>query len=199
MNYNYCIILAAGLSSRMGAYKPLLKIQGKPAIIYLIQHLYAAGIDKCIIVTGHNRDLLINTCKDLDNITYVHNPDYAITDMYTSAKIAFEHVPADCKNLLFTLADIPLISESIIHKVLTTDQPLVFPSYHYHRGHPVKISPDLLPDLIAYQGDSGLRGAFASLNVQPCFINTDEANILLDMDTPQDYEKIIAFSQNNQT
>lgn len=41
MNQNYCVILAAGLSSRMGAYKPLLNIQGTPAILYLVQHLYA--------------------------------------------------------------------------------------------------------------------------------------------------------------
>lgn len=198
MSKNVCVILAAGLSSRMGSYKPLLKIQEKPSIVYLIQHLRAAGIDECIIVTGHNSDLLRDACRNFKNIIFVHNPDYDTSGMYTSAKIGFKAVPKDCKNLLFTLADIPLISESIIRKVLREDHPLVFPSYHYHRGHPVKISPDLLPALLSYAGEDGLRGAFASLDIEPFFINTEDKSILMDMDTPENYAKIIAFSQNNQ-
>ena len=72
MSKNVCVILAAGLSSRMGSYKPLLKIQEKPSIVYLIQHLRAAGIDECIIVTGHNSVLLTDACKDFKNIIFVH-------------------------------------------------------------------------------------------------------------------------------
>lgn len=198
MNQNYCVILAAGLSSRMGAYKPLLNIQGTPAILYLVQHLYAAGIDRCIIVTGHNAKRLMDTCRDFKNIIFVHNPAYATSGMYDSAKIGFQAVPEDCNNLLFTLADIPLISESIIHQVLTEDHPLVFPSCHYHRGHPVKIAPDLLPALLSYTGEHGLRGAFASLDIEPRFINTEDQSILMDMNTPGDYQKIISSLQNKQ-
>ena len=47
------IILAAGLSSRMGAFKPLLEIGGEPALLRLLDSIRAAGLRDIIVVTGH--------------------------------------------------------------------------------------------------------------------------------------------------
>ena len=52
------IILAAGLSSRMNAFKPMLPVDGRPAVTGLTESLRGAGISDIIIVTGHQRELL---------------------------------------------------------------------------------------------------------------------------------------------
>lgn len=88
-------------------------------------------------------------------------------------------------------ADIPLVSEGTIRTLLNMNEPLVFPSYHYRKGHPVSFSPDILPALLAYRGEQGLRGAFSNAQIEPAYLNTDDPFILMDMDTPEDYQNIL--------
>ena len=52
------VILAAGLSKRMQAFKPLLPVDGRPAIEGMIEAAKAAGIADITVVTGHNREQL---------------------------------------------------------------------------------------------------------------------------------------------
>ena len=63
------IILAAGKSSRMGDFKPLLHVAGRTAIEGLIESAKAAGLKDIIAVTGHNREALaevIDNCRVRD-------------------------------------------------------------------------------------------------------------------------------------
>ena len=192
LNTSCCVILAAGLSSRMGRYKPLLPVNGKPAIIHLISTMQTAGVDHCILVTGYRADDLMETCRGIDRIHFVHNPDYATTGMLESACIAFRSVPKECSRVLFTPGDIPLIPAAIVKELLAHKEPLIFPSYQMRKGHPVSIDASFLPDIISYKGEGGLRGALASLPVRPCYLTTDDPGVLMDMDTPQDYRRILS-------
>lgn len=186
-----CIVMAAGLSSRMGRYKPLLPIDGQPAIVHLLSTVFDAGVDHCVIVTGHRADDLKAACCGLNNITFVHNPSYATTDMFTSAKIGFRAVTADYSRILFTPADIPLIPVTVIQGLLKRPEPLIYPCFQHKKGHPVSIDASILGDILKFDGDDGLRGALASLPVEPAFLETDDPGILMDMDTPDDYRKIL--------
>ena len=47
------IILAAGLSSRMGRYKPLIEVQGRSMIGHVIDRMRGAGASPIVVVTGH--------------------------------------------------------------------------------------------------------------------------------------------------
>ena len=55
------VILAAGLSSRMKAFKPLLPVDGRTAIEGLIETSKAAGLTDITVVTGHERKQLAET------------------------------------------------------------------------------------------------------------------------------------------
>lgn len=188
----YCVIPAAGLSSRMGKFKPLLPIDGKPAIVYLVETMFRSGVDGCIIVTGHNGDRIQKACAGLPNILWASNPDYQTTGMFESAQIGFSLLPKDCSRVLLIPADIPRVSYETVKDLLRIDNPLVFPSFQLKKGHPVSIAPQLLPTLCAYDGPDGLRGAFRTLDVTPSYLNTADPYILMDMDTPEDYEKLIS-------
>ncbi|MDR2610746.1 MAG: histidine phosphatase family protein [Clostridiales Family XIII bacterium] len=54
-NIYTAVILAAGYSSRMGAFKALLDVDGKPALYRLLDSIRAAGVRDVIVVTGHER------------------------------------------------------------------------------------------------------------------------------------------------
>lgn len=193
-----CIILAAGLSSRMGDFKPLLPVNGKPAILFLMDKIFSAGVDSCVVVTGHNREILQNACSSISNIIWGYNPRYSETGMLESAKIGFSLIPDNCSRILLTPADLPLIRSETFRNIIAIDAPLIFPSYQHHRGHPVCISSRFQQDLVSYTGSEGLRGAFRSLRVEPVYYNTDDPYILLDMDSPQDYERILSIAKHEE-
>jgi len=185
------VILAAGLSSRMGSFKPLLPIDGKPSILFLLDKFILAGVDSCVIVTGHNSEQIREACADRPHLIWGFNPEYASTGMLESAKIGFSLVPPACDRVLLTPADIPLVKTETIRLLAESEEPLLFPSYEYRKGHPVSISAKLLPALLQYNGEKGLHGAFCSLPVEPAYLETDDKYILMDMDTPEDYQKLI--------
>ncbi len=61
------VILAAGLSSRMGAFKPLLDVGGMPAAERIIKEAGSAGIGHMIMVTGYRRELLAPLVKERES------------------------------------------------------------------------------------------------------------------------------------
>ncbi len=197
-NKTCCVIMAAGLSSRMGRHKPLLPVDGHPAIVHLILTMLNAGVDHCIIVTGHHADDIKEACRDLNNITFVHNPAYASTDMFTSAKIGFGAVTNDYSRILFTPADIPLIPVSAVKSLLACTEPLVYPGDRTKKGHPVSIDAAFLDMILSFDGDGGLRGALSSLPVEPVYLAIEDPGILIDMDTPEDYQKILDVCESKE-
>jgi molybdenum cofactor cytidylyltransferase len=50
------IVLAAGMSTRMGQNKLLLSFRGKPLIVHAIDTLLASKIDEIVVVLGHEID-----------------------------------------------------------------------------------------------------------------------------------------------
>lgn len=188
------VVVAAGLSSRMKSFKPLLPICGSPAIVHLLHTLFSAGVSRCIVVTGHRHEEIEKVCASMDAVTFVQNPNYADTQMFDSAKLGFAAVPSVCNRVLFTPADIPLIPARIVKTLTEREEPLLFPSYQMRRGHPMALSAVYLPYLLTYTGTGGLRGALASLPVSPSYLVVNDPRVLLDMDTPSDYQTLLQYT-----
>lgn len=193
------VIAAAGLSSRMGSFKPLLPIGDKPVVLHLIDTLFRSGVTDIVLVTGHRHKELEAVCKGIPHLMIVFNPEYAVTQMFTSACLGFAAVPKYCEQILFLPIDVPMVSISTVRQLIQDTRPLLFPSYQYHRGHPAAIDRRLLPEILQYSGENGLRGAFASLSVQPSYLAVDDPFCLLDMDTPEDYRLILKYAHRGDT
>ena len=79
------IVISAGLSGRMGKFKPLLDYRGKSFIQNIVVKLNPV-CDKIIIVTGSNKIEVVENAKELDlnsKIDFVFNPEYE-KGMFTS-------------------------------------------------------------------------------------------------------------------
>ncbi|MBQ9061660.1 MAG: nucleotidyltransferase family protein [Eubacterium sp.] len=188
----YCaVITAAGCSSRMGTFKPVLPVAGRPAIIHLTENLFAAGVSHIVVVTGFRSDLIQELLQNRPDISTVHNPDYQTTQMFDSAKIGLREIPEEYDQVLLIPVDIPFVRENTIRKVIRTDADLVFPSYQMRRGHPLKIHRKYIPHLLQYEGTNGLRGALNALPAEPSYVVVDDPFIIRDMDTPQDYQTLL--------
>ena len=117
------IILAAGLSSRMQAFKPLLPVDGRPAIDGLIETAKAAGLEDITVVTGHNRERLAPVLTQHGAVE-AYNEDYE-SGMFSSIKAglvkagrtaAAENTVKD--GYLLMPVDCPLISVSVLRAVM---------------------------------------------------------------------------------
>lgn len=186
------VILAAGLSSRMGAYKPLMTIDGVSMLRRVYNEMQAAGADPIVVVTGHRHEDIEGHLAGLP-VTFVHNPDYASTQQMDSLHLGLRALEGRCKRILVSPADVPLVEHETVKRLLACDGAFVRPVYHGKGGHPVVLDAVLIPLIQAFSGDGGLRGAIESAHISICDVPVEDRGVTLDNDTPQDFAALLQW------
>ena len=184
------VVPAAGLSSRMGRFKPLLPF-GESSVIETSVANVLTVAQSAAVVLGKRADELAELMKSRfgKRVTIAFNPDYASTDMLTSVRIGLRAL-RECDAFFILPADMPAISRETFKAVadaFSESDDIVIPVTNGRRGHPPLISARLIPDILRYEGDGGLRGFYGSRKVRE--IPISDEGILTDLDTPDDYDK----------
>jgi len=187
------VIAAAGKSSRMGAFKPLLDIGGLPAARRIIQSFRTAGVMDIVLVTGCRAGELEDSLRDLD-ITCLRNDLYEYNEMFESVKIGLEYAKDKFGKIFITPVDAPLFLPETVSALIDSDAGITIPLYQGKTGHPVIMKGDTAGDILSYNGAGGLRGAIAKLSpARVSRIEVSDSGILYDMDTPDDYAAIVSM------
>ena len=187
------IVLAAGVSSRMGNFKPMLQVDGQTMIRRVVDSMRAAGASPIIVVTGYHRDVLEQHLDD-DDINFVHNPRYYATQMLDSLLLGASALPADTQQVLISPADVPLIKEDTMQALLKAKGDFIRPSFDGKPGHPVLATPEALDRIRAFQNHSdGLRGAIAACGIVPVDVVVDDLGTTLDGDTRDEYANLLKY------
>ncbi|BAH77950.1 DVU_1551 family NTP transferase [Solidesulfovibrio magneticus] len=188
------VILAAGLSSRMaGPLKPVLPLAGETPLSRLAGTFRQAGLTDILVAGGHRQAEVAAEAERL-GLRFVFNPYYE-TGMFSTVKAALAAVPKSCRRLLLTPADIPLFRPATVARLLARAEapdapPVLYPTFGGQPGHPPCLDAALLPAVLAYGGDDGLR---AALDPFPqAGVAVPDELILADMDTPADYARLDA-------
>ena len=181
------VVAAAGCSSRMGQFKPLLPFDGMTVIERCIANLRIAGASGIVVVTGHRAAELEARLRG-SGVILAHNPRYAETQMFDSFCLGLRALPEDCETVLLTPGDVPLVKIETVRALLSADAAFACPICAGRRGHPVALDAQYIPALLAYDGEGGLRGAVAALGIPVTEVEVDDAGMPLDLDTPADYE-----------
>lgn len=184
------VIVAAGLSSRMGVFKPLLKLGSMPLIGRVIANFQQAGVFPIVVVTGFRAAELEKQLAKL-NVICVRNEAYAQTEMFTSALRGFQFIKDKCDRVFFTPADIPLFTCQTLRRLLATDAEVAKPVCAGRGGHPLLLQTRILDKLAQYQGSGGLRGALAPYGQTMELVAVADEGILIDVDTPGDYQYLV--------
>ncbi|MGL4345022.1 MAG: NTP transferase domain-containing protein [Cellulosilyticaceae bacterium] len=193
------VIVAAGLSSRMKAFKPMLELAGSTMIKTAIKTLADTGIDPIIVITGHNADQLEAHLSSTP-VSVVRNSDYLTTDMFHSAKIGMHAIAPQCDAFFFLPADSPLFSSDTLRSLTAhmeqTDCDVASPSYQGKGGHPLLIKATATPNLVSYSGDTGLKGALALFDGDKRVLALQDIGTTLDADHPKDYEVLQGYASS---
>ena len=186
------LIVAAGMSSRMGDFKPMLNVGSISIAQRVVATLQQAGVDKIVMITGYNATQLERHLSGM-GIVFLRNEKYEFTQMFESACIGLSYLKDKCDRLLFTPVDIPLFTAATVDLLLESDAPLACPVCEGERGHPILISTALIPALLADSGDDGLRGALERCGADMEEISVEDRGVLHDADTPEDYRALLKY------
>lgn len=186
------LVLAAGLSSRMGTTKALLPWQnGQTVIAHILGQLRQAGLLNILVVTGHQASEIEQTAQNF-NTRFVHNPDYANGEMLLSMQAGLAALPETTCASLIVLGDQPQIQAPIVAQIIQAyiqrPAPIIIPSFEMRRGHPMLIERQLWPEILALPIGFAAREVINRHSAEIHYVTVGNDSILRDMDTPQEYE-----------
>jgi molybdenum cofactor cytidylyltransferase len=187
------IILAAGLSNRMGQPKLLLPWGGTTVLGQVVSTFTAAGIEEIIVVTGGGREKIERLVADLakdNSVRTVYNPAFACGHMLSSIQAGLEALNSQPRAALIGLGDQPQIREETVRRISAafaqTKSPLVIPSFKDRRGHPWLVAHLLWSKIMALPSSTIPSQFLDTYAGQVEYVIADET-ILQDLDTPEDY------------
>ena len=183
------VITAAGLSSRMGDFKQLMKIGPYSMIEHVIFNFKQAGIEDVVIVTGYKADKIIKSLAGYD-VEFIYNNDFERTQMFDSVKLGLDYIKDKVDRILFCPCDIVLFKPDTVRKIMKSDGSIVIPTHEGKTGHPISIDSKPIKDILGYSGNDGLRGAMRSTGACYTYVEVDDIGILMDADTDADYERL---------
>lgn len=188
------IILAAGKSERMGRVKPLLPWGKRTLIEAIIDRVARSRAKEVLVVLGAARDDIEPVIAKY-HVGRVFNPDFA-RGMLSSIQRGLEAVPRDAQAVLFFLGDQPAPSAAIINRLIDayekTGKGIVLPVCGGRRGHPVLIDLKYRNEIRALDPGIGLRQLMRNHPEDILEVRTRSPRVLHDIDTPEDYERVLA-------
>jgi len=181
------VVLAAGASTRMGTPKLLLPFGDEPLIRRAVRHVSAAGFDDVLVVLGSEHAAMLAALEGLP-VRHAVNLEFA-SGMGSSFRTAVEHLP-DSDAAMFALADQPFVTMNEYRTLLDTYRerasPIVSVRYGEVMAPPHLFEREFFPELAQLQ-----HGARPVLHrhIDRTTILRFAADLLVDVDTPDDYER----------
>lgn len=190
------IIPAAGISRRMGRPKLLLPYGDDTIIARVVRSaLDSQAVGEVIVVVGnHNRD-------DIAAALASHAVTLAINEcpengMLASIRSALASVSPTAEAAMILPGDQPEISTGVIDQLAafyhSRRESIAVTAYEGKRGHPLLFSMNHATEVMRRFDDRGLRGLLEAHPEEVALLDTGEASVLEDIDTPADYEQALA-------
>lgn len=181
------IIMASGLSSRMGKNKLLLKYNNKPIIEYVFKAVKKSNFNEVIVVSQYNE--IKNLSKEYD-FKYVHNENANIGQS-ESIKLGILNSKKS-HGYMFFVGDQPFIDTKYIEKMINTfnenKQYIIIPRYKNKSGNPVIFPNNKRNELLNLKNDE--KGKKVITKTSKIKYVDVSKNMLFDIDTTEDYKKL---------
>jgi molybdenum cofactor cytidylyltransferase len=194
------VILAAGMSTRMGQPKMLLPWGNENVLTHVISVFKNAGVDDILVVTGGAREQVENLVEGL-NVKTIHNSEYSNGEMLASIQCGIKFLTPlplspgarGVEGMLIGLGDQPQVQERSVRMVCDafreSKSNLVIPSYQMRRGHPWLAAQPLWDELLKMKSPQSPRDFLNAHADEIHYVDVDDPTILADLDTPSDYKK----------
>jgi len=194
------IVLAAGMSTRMGAEnKLLLPFRGTTLIGNMVDVVTGARVGETLVVLGHEAER-VRAALAGKPVVFVDNPHYA-EGMGSSVQVGVRAVSPRATGIMVCLTDLPLIESAELDRLIAAfetaeaGKSVAVPSHRGQRGNPVLFSARFRDEVLNTRGPvAGCRGIVKKYPDQVVEVEMDQDHILRDIDTMEDYRRLVGTS-----
>jgi molybdenum cofactor cytidylyltransferase len=188
------VILAAGDSSRLGQAKQLLPFRGQTLVRRAVTAATDANCAPVIIVVG-NLSAAIRRELDGTSATVVENDDWE-RGMGTSIRVGIKELSDSTEAAVLLTCDQPLVDSAVIAELVQTQKrtgkPIVASSYANTLGIPAIFDRSCFPALLELPDEAGAKSMIVGRREDVASISFEDGGI--DIDTPEDFERLLARS-----
>lgn len=188
------VVLAAGMSSRLGNPKQLLIYHGKSLVQHAVDKALQTTIRPVVVVIGANAIAVKKEIESM-NVEIIENKEWE-EGMASSIRCGLSHVQKmDDKvdGIIFMVCDQPFVNESLLKSLLyeqhKTALPIVASSYENTTGVPALFHKIFFKELMELKGDTGARKLIKQHEDRVTSVAFAEG--IIDIDTKKDYERLI--------
>lgn len=163
----------------------------------ILQKTVSTAVESCqnvIVVVGHHGEQAKKLLEQFSTVKIISNPNYR-NGQFSSAKIGIQSV---CSSEFFiTLGDLPFVDSSLYYEIYRfyqkTETSVVFPCHESKQGHPVLIHSSLIPQILKQPDTASMKKTL--LQFSPAHIDLNYSSVISDIDTPQEYEKMLKLKK----
>jgi molybdenum cofactor cytidylyltransferase len=201
------VLLAAGMSTRMGRNKLLLTFRDKPLVVHAVDTLLASKAGEIIVVLGHESEKIWDQLEDYAGqapnggqrrrVRLVKNADYR-DGLSTSVRTGVEAVSRETGAIMIYLADQPLLEPADVDRIIAAfttakaeDKMIVVPFFKGERGNPVILDASLRDSILGIVGDVGCKGVIKRYPEKVYAIEMENDHVVRDVDDVQAYERLM--------
>jgi molybdenum cofactor cytidylyltransferase len=193
------IVLAAGMSTRMGRNKLLLDFKDKPLIAHAVDTLLRSEIDEVIVVLGHEAEKVGGKLQGRQ-VKLVHNPDYR-EGLSTSVRAGVEAVSRQADGIMIYLADQPLLEPAEVNHIVkafthakAVNKGIVVPFFDGQRGNPVLLDSSYREAILGVVGDVGCKDVIKRYPDKVFIVEMESDHVVRDLDNMEEYEGVLNSS-----
>ncbi len=192
------VILAAGASSRIGRPKALLPtgIEGETFLSRLVETLWAGGVDDVVVVASTQSGDLERALAGVSRAPRVVDNLHPERGQLSSVRVALAAIDKPgVSGMLLALVDVPFVSPSTVRIVLQTflrtGGSIVRPALGDTHGHPVLFGRPLFDELRQASNAAGAKTVVRAHAADIVNVPVDDQGAFTDVDTREDYERIV--------
>lgn len=188
------LVLAAGYSSRMGAFKPLLPLGPTTLLERVVKLFQRAGVEDVRVVVGHRAEAIEPFARAL-GAKAIFNPDYP-QGMFSSIVAGVKALEPNVCAFFLLPTDIPLVREATIRTLIEAHRHrptrIIYPRFLDLRGHPPLIPVDVVRAELSANPRGGLRDILSRHEGKAVDVDVIDEGILTDCDTMGDFQRLQA-------
>ena len=185
----WAVILAAGGSRRMGTQKMLLPFGDTTVVGAVVRTALASRAGGALVVVGADREAVRREVEPR-GVRIAINEHFEL-GMLSSIQAGLGALPAGADAAVILLGDQPFLAAGVVDAVIAAYEDggkgIIIPAFQGRRGHPVLIDLKFRDEILATDPAEGLRRLMRDHPEEIRIVEVGDANILRDLDTPEDY------------
>jgi molybdenum cofactor cytidylyltransferase len=182
------LILAAGLSRRMGRPKQEITLRGRPMLTYAVDSFLASKAGEVLVVIRPGAQW-----RGPAEARMVVNPRPS-DGMSSSLRVGLRSLDPRTEGALVGLGDKPALLASTIDALIQARREshagIVVPTYRGSMGNPVLFDRALFPRLLRLRGDQGARELVRRGAASVLELAVDDPGVILDVNVQADVRKM---------